>query len=64
MPENSFTQSLADSFSNTQGHDMAHGLTHSCAPGRRLHASYRRRTAVGALRNLLFAGLVGGGIDE
>ena len=59
-----FTESLADSFFNTPANDVSNGINPLL---RSLGVDFAQATdvyAVSALRNLLFAGLVGGGIDE
>jgi peroxidase len=59
-----FTESLADSFFNTPQMDETNGID---ALIRSLGADFAQATdvyTVAALRNLLFAGLVGGEIDE
>ena len=59
-----FTQSLADSFFNTPAKDVSNGINPLL---RSLGVDFAQATdvyAMSALRNLLFAGLVGGGIDE
>jgi peroxidase len=59
-----FTESLADSFFNTPANDVCNGINPLL---RSLGVDFAQATdvyAVSALRNLLFAGLVGGGIDE
>jgi peroxidase len=59
-----FTESLADSFFNTAAIDVSNGIDPLL---RSLGVDFAQATdvyAVSALRNLLFAGLVGGGIDE
>ena len=59
-----FTESLAQSFFNTPEIDLANGINPLL---RNLGVGSAQATdvyAVAALRNLLFAGLVGGGVDE
>ena len=59
-----FTQSLADAFFNTPEIDETNGID---ALLRSLGVDYSQATdvyTVAALRDLLFAGLVGGGVDE
>ena len=58
-----FSQALADAFFNTPAMDEAHGFDPLL---RAIGADYSQATdvyAVAALRNLLFAGLVGGDVD-
>jgi len=59
-----FTESLAQAFFNTAETDEANGID---ALIRSVGADFSQATdvySVGVLRNLLFAGLVGGGVDE
>lgn len=59
-----FSESLVDSFFNTATQDEANGFDPLL---RSLGTDFSQATdvySVGALRNLLFAGLVGGGVDE
>jgi peroxidase len=59
-----FTESLAQAFFNTPAIDEANGIDPLI---RSVGADFSQATdvyTVGALRNLLFAGLVGGGVDE
>jgi peroxidase len=59
-----FTESLAQAFFNTAQIDEANGINPLL---RSIGADFSQATdvyTVGALRNLLFAGLVGGGVDE
>jgi peroxidase len=59
-----FTESLAQAFFNTAEIDEANGID---ALLRSVGADFSQATdvySVGVLRNLLFAGLVGGGVDE
>jgi peroxidase len=59
-----FTESLAQSFFNTPAIDVSNGINPIL---RSLGVDFSQATdvyVVAALRNLLFAGLVGGGIDE
>jgi peroxidase len=59
-----FTESLAQAFFNTAEIDEANGID---ALLRSVGGDFSQATdvySVGALRNLLFAGLVGGGVDE
>ena len=58
-----FTQSLAEAFFNTPALDMTHGIDPLL---RNIGTDFSQATdpyAVPELRNLLFAGLVGGGVD-
>jgi peroxidase len=59
-----FAESLADSFFNTPAQDVSNGIEPLL---RSLGVDFSQATdvyVVAALRDLLFAGLVGGGVDE